>query len=52
MSVMGMFQQLRTRMSTKCEPSLAAGIETRLWSAEDLGALWESYEQRRAERAA
>jgi hypothetical protein len=33
-------------------PALAAGVETRLWSVEDLVALWESYEQRRAERAA
>jgi len=29
-----------------------AGITDRLWSVEDFVALWEAYEQRRAERAA
>ncbi len=33
-------------------PAMAAGVETRLWSVEDLVAFWEAYEQRRAERAA
>ncbi len=28
------------------------GVSDRLWSVEDLVALWEAYEQRRAERAA
>jgi hypothetical protein len=31
---------------------MAAGVTDRLWSVEDLAALWESYEQQRAERAA
>jgi hypothetical protein len=31
----------------RVSPAMAAGVETRLWSVEDLVALWESYEQRR-----
>lgn len=30
----------------------ALGVTDRLWSVEDLVALWEAYEQRRAERVA
>jgi len=33
-------------------PAMAAGVTDRLWDVNDLVALWESYEQRRAERAA
>lgn len=36
----------------RVSPAMAASDETRLWSVEDLVALWEAYEQRRAERAA
>jgi len=31
---------------------MGAGVTDRLWSVEDSVALWEAYEQRRAERAA
>jgi hypothetical protein len=31
---------------------MAAGVTDRLWDVNDLVALWEAYEQRRAERAA
>jgi len=31
---------------------MAVGVMDRFWSVEDLVALWEAYEQRRAERAA
>jgi len=31
---------------------MAAGVTGRLWSVEDLVALWEAYEQWRAESAA
>ncbi len=33
-------------------PTMAAGVTDRLWNVEDLVALWETYEQQRAERAA
>jgi hypothetical protein len=33
-------------------PAMAAGVTDRLWNVNDLVALWESYEQRRAEGAA
>lgn len=36
----------------RTSPAMAAGVETRLWSAEDLVAPCDSHEQRRAERAA
>jgi hypothetical protein len=39
-------------MRVKEKQALAAGVTDRLWSVENLVALWEAYEQRRAERAA
>src|ERR1700722_11358033 len=43
---------IKIHRTIRMSPAMAAGVETRLWSVEDLVALWESYEQRRAERAA
>ena len=37
---------------TSHAPSYGGGCIGRLWNVEDLVALWEAYEQRRAERAA
>ena len=33
-------------------PAMEAGVTDRLWSVEDLVALWEAYEERRTGRAA
>jgi len=33
-------------------PAIATGAMDRFWDVNDLVALWEAYEQRRAERAA
>jgi hypothetical protein len=33
-------------------PAMAAGVTDRLWDVNGLVALWETYEQRRADRAA
>jgi len=43
---------IKIHRTLRMSPAMAAGVETRLWSVEDLVALWEAYEQRRAERAA
>jgi IS1 family transposase len=43
---------IKIHRTLRVSPAMAAGVETRLWSVEDLVALWESYETRRAERAA
>lgn len=43
---------IKIHRTLRMSPAMAAGVETRLWSVEDLVALWKSYEQRRAERAA
>ena len=43
---------IKIHRSLRMSPAMAADVTDRLWSVEDLVALWESYEQRRAERAA
>lgn len=43
---------IRIHRTLRISPAMAAGVETRLWSVEDLVGLWEAYELRRAERAA
>ena len=43
---------IKIHRTLRMSPAMAAGVETRLWGVEDLVALWEAYEQRRAERVA
>jgi hypothetical protein len=43
---------IKIHRSLRVSPAMAAGVTDRLWSVEDLVALWKAYEQRRAERVA
>ena len=43
---------IKIHRTLRMSPAMAAGVTDRLWDVSDLVALWEAYEQRRAERAA
>jgi hypothetical protein len=43
---------IKIHRTLRTSPAMAAGVTDRLWEVSDLVALWESYEQRRTERAA
>jgi hypothetical protein len=45
------YNLIEVHRSLRMSPAMAAGVTDRLWDVKDLGALWEAYEQRRAERA-
>jgi hypothetical protein len=46
------YNLIRIHRTLRVSPAIAAGVTDRLWSVEDLVALWEAYKQRREERAA
>jgi hypothetical protein len=43
---------IKIHRTLRTSPAMAAGVTDQLWNVNDLVALWEAYEQRRAERAA
>jgi hypothetical protein len=42
---------IKIHRTLRMSPAMAAGVTDRLWDVNDLVALWEAYEQRRAEKA-
>jgi len=42
------YNLIKIHRTLRVSPAMAAGVTDRLWSVEDLVALWEAYEQRRA----
>jgi hypothetical protein len=46
------YKFIEIHRTLRTSPAVAAGVTDRLWSVDDLVALWEAYEQRRAERVA
>ena len=43
---------IKIHRTLRMSPAMAAGVTDRLWDVNGLVALWETYEQRRADRAA
>lgn len=43
---------IKINRTLRVSPVMAAGVTDQLWDVNDLVALWEAYEQRRAARAA
>jgi hypothetical protein len=43
---------IKIHRTLRMSPAMAAGVTGQVWDVNDLVALWEAYERRRAERAA